>query len=172
MEVTQYHNLIPFFVNSKIYTISIHGEGVPLLLDLVNPSDRFIDLGSTTTGKSVSRTVKVINNSVVPIDVKFDIWNRLQYVPKTATTLEPEFDLEEHVPIIYEEKEEPSKVKGKKKGKKDSAKGKKGKGRPKSKKASKSKSSKKSNKSPKTTKSSASSKKSKKGKGKKEVEEK
>lgn len=161
MEVTQYHNLIPFFVNSKIYTISIHGEGVPLLLDLVNPSDRFIDLGSTTIGKSILRLVKVINNSVVPIDVKFDIWNRLPYFFKTTSTLQPEFDLEEHAPIIYEEKEEQPKVKGKKKGKKDSAKGKKGKGRPKSKKDNKSKSSKK------NTRSSASSKKSKKGKEKK-----
>lgn len=116
MEVTDYHNLIPFFVNSKIYTVSIHGEGVPLHLDLVVPADRFIDLGSTIAGKPVTRAVKVINNSAVAVDAKFDIWDRLPFFIKKIKTLEPEFDLPEKLPIIYDETKQKAEGKAKKKG--------------------------------------------------------
>lgn len=117
MEVTEYHSLIPFLVNSKIYTIAIHGEGVPLLLTLVSPLDRFIDLGSTIIGTTTTRPVKVINNSAVAIDVQFDIWDRLPYYSKKVKKLEPEFDLPEPPRIIYDEKPQSKKEgKGKKKG--------------------------------------------------------
>lgn len=116
MEVTDYHSLIPFLVNSKIYTVAIHGEGVPLQLNLVNPLDRFIDLGSTTTGKTTTRLVKVINNSAVAIDVQFDIWDRLPYYTRKVKKLEPEFDLPEPPRIIYDEKP-PVKKEGKAKKK-------------------------------------------------------
>lgn len=116
LETIQYHNFIPFFVNSKIFTVSIHGEGVPLLLNLVNPADRFIDLGTTTAGKSIVKSVKVINNSTVAINAKFDIWNRLPYYSKKVKTLQPEFDLQQHPAIIYKEKTTED-GKSKKKGK-------------------------------------------------------
>lgn len=163
MEVTTYHNLLPFFVNSKIYTVSIHGEGVPLLLDVVNPSDKFIDLGCTTVGKPLSRVVKVINNSVILVDAKFDMSNRLPYFFKKVKTLPPEFDMLEQPFDFGEEKTEPE-SKGKKKGKKGGkeAKGKKGK-KKEGKAAKKAKKSAKSAKSGKSTKSTTSSK-NKKGK--------
>lgn len=101
-EVARYDNLVPFFVNSKIYTISIHGEGVPLLIDLVDPSDKLIDMGSTTAGKAILKSVKVINNSVVAVEVKFDIWNRLPYFSKQRKMLESEFDIEEEADVTEE----------------------------------------------------------------------
>lgn len=117
-EITEYHNFIPFLVNSKIYTIAVHGEGVPLRLNLFDPSERFIDLGSTITGKTTTKPVKVINNSSITIDVKFDIWNRLPYYQKKTKTLEPEYDLpQQQHHIIYEEKPQAKgDVKIKKKG--------------------------------------------------------
>lgn len=160
LEVGKYHNLIPFFVNSKIYTISVYGEGVPLLLNVVNPDDRFVDMSNTMIGKVAIKSVKVFNNGVVSLDVKFDIWNRLPHFHRIAKTLQPDFDVEEQPPII-QEKIVAQGAKGKKKGgKEDKTKKKRSKAKTKSSKSAKSSKSSKSKKS----KSSASSKNGKKTK--------
>lgn len=95
MEVTHYQNQIPFYVNSKIYAITIHGEGVPLRVELVNPVDKFVDFGAVVAGRDAIKKIRVMNKSAVDIDIIFDVWDRLPYYYRSAKMLEEAYELQE-----------------------------------------------------------------------------
>lgn len=101
-EIIQYQTNIPLLLNSKLYTIPVYGQGVPLLLELINSNDKFVDLGATTVKKSVSKTVKVINNSSVDFEVMFGVWEKLPLPPKKI--LKPDFIIEKEVIVKKPEK--------------------------------------------------------------------
>lgn len=95
MEIKKYEIQVPFLINSKLYGIFIEGQGVPLNLELIDVREKFLDLGSTTIKKAISKTVKVINNSAAVVDVLFDIWDRLPYYADPQTkALADEFIIE------------------------------------------------------------------------------
>lgn len=95
MEIKKYEVQVPFLINSKLYEIFIEGQGVPLNLEFIDAREKFVDLGSTTVKKTVSKTVKVINNSAAAVEVLFDIWDKLPYYTNPQTrALADEFTIE------------------------------------------------------------------------------
>lgn len=57
--------------------VHISGEAVPLLLSLVDPSQKHLSLGSITPGVPVQRTFKLVNRSVRPVELKLG-WGGLE----------------------------------------------------------------------------------------------
>ncbi|KAI4465642.1 dlec1 deleted in lung and esophageal cancer 1 [Holotrichia oblita] len=83
-----------FFVNSKADDLILKGEGSPLLIELVDPEEKFINLGAILAGKQVTRTVQVINKSSTKVCAIFDIYERLPIQNKSQRIIEAEYEKE------------------------------------------------------------------------------
>lgn len=94
MELGIYEIKIPFYVESKLHNITLRGEAVPLLVDLIDPMDRCLSLTSILIGKSKTKRVKFINNSKASICIIFDLYDRLPYFSRPKAIIDPQFELE------------------------------------------------------------------------------
>ena len=67
------------FVINGSYDIkcNIKGEGVPLSIELENPQDINSDFGTLKPHQNVSKQIKILNHSKVPINMNFDINKQL-----------------------------------------------------------------------------------------------
>lgn len=95
MSPRKYKTRATFYVNSKSHSIVLRGEGVPLLLELVDESDKFVVIEQPTVGKSIVKTVRVVNRSRAPVVIFFDLYDRLPIFGRTKKSLKPEFDVAE-----------------------------------------------------------------------------
>eukprot|EP00794_Sanderia_malayensis_P018879 gene18879-20779_t len=68
-QLKTYHERVPFEINGlSMFYIDIEGQGTEMKIEVANPIDRKINLGALRIGKTSSRSVKIINNSMAPID--------------------------------------------------------------------------------------------------------
>lgn len=67
-EIKKYNEVVTFDFNG-LYTIdvTISGEGIPLLLDLVDPDLAFMDFGVVSVGGDITKTATLINKSKRPV---------------------------------------------------------------------------------------------------------
>ena len=67
-EIQKYKEVITFDFNG-LYTIdvAITGEGIPMVLELVDPDKHTVDFGVVSVGGDVTKTVELINKSKKPI---------------------------------------------------------------------------------------------------------
>ncbi|GJQ69846.1 hypothetical protein Trydic_g22394 [Trypoxylus dichotomus] len=114
-ELKSYAFILRFFVNSKIDEVIVRGEGTPLVIELVDQEQKFVNLGATLAGKQVTKVVQVINRSNTKIHALFDLYERLPIHHKPKKVLEAEFEKEE---IIKQRPIKPKKEKKDKKNKK------------------------------------------------------
>lgn len=81
-----------FFINSKAYPIHLRGNGVPLLLEVLDEKDKFVDFGSPLIGKTVIKTIKVINKSKATVAAIFDLIDRLPIFSRKNKKFLSEFE--------------------------------------------------------------------------------
>ncbi|KAK4880159.1 hypothetical protein RN001_008305 [Aquatica leii] len=95
-KVQQYNIELMFYINSQPHTIRIRGEGVPIAVRLKDCNDKFLNFGSVPVGKTSSISVVVLNDGLSPIEIIFDIPEKLPFFlkPKKNTS---EFKSLEHV---------------------------------------------------------------------------
>lgn len=67
-EIKKYQETITFDFNN-LYTIDvvISGEGIPMLLELQDPDQGFVDFGIVSVGGDITQTIPIINKSKKPI---------------------------------------------------------------------------------------------------------
>lgn len=94
-EVKKYYAEVQFYVNSKLHTLKINGEGVLCFIELLDPHDKFVNLGCVAVGQTATKAIKVVNNSTAPVDIIFELHDRLPYFSRPKKVLQPEFDVEE-----------------------------------------------------------------------------
>jgi len=96
-EIKKYHEVVTFDFNG-LYTIdvTITGEGIPLLLDLVDPDQAYVDFGIVSVGGDVTKTAILVNKSKRPVTFQLlpsseDAFkkNQIQFVPDKELTLKP-----------------------------------------------------------------------------------
>lgn len=92
MRPGDYITKIPFYVNSKPETITIKIKAVPIELILEDYNERFVNFGGVLAGKTVSKTVKVVNRSLTTVNVVFNLYDRLPYFSKPKRVVEAEFE--------------------------------------------------------------------------------
>lgn len=90
-----YEREIAFYVRSKENFVKLTGEGVPLSIDLEDQRDRCVNFASVVAEKSVSKRVRVVNNSRTSVCIIFDLLDRLPLFSRPKRVLEPEYEIEE-----------------------------------------------------------------------------
>lgn len=68
---------------------------MPLILELEHASNKLVDLGAPLIGKTVSKTVRVINKSAAAVNVIFELYDRLPYFKRAKKMLSSEFEMPE-----------------------------------------------------------------------------
>lgn len=70
-EIRKYHETVKLDFNGLYFIdINIVGEGIPLMIDLKDPDQGFIDLGVIGVGGDITKTIPLINRSVKPVKFK------------------------------------------------------------------------------------------------------
>ncbi|KAL1499824.1 hypothetical protein AB1Y20_012509 [Prymnesium parvum] len=69
-EAEQYKTLVPFLINGLWHqSVDVLGEGCELRLELQNPQQQQLQLGSLQIHQQASRTVNLVNRSRCPVDI-------------------------------------------------------------------------------------------------------
>ncbi|CAH1188542.1 unnamed protein product [Phyllotreta striolata] len=100
-----YDFLIPFSLNCTKRPIKITGCGVAINLQLMNPADKFIDLGEVILGEMRSYSLFVVNRSSTQLDAKLFISDDLTTSKKEYEKLKPEITVPD-VPEVVKSKKE------------------------------------------------------------------
>ncbi|XP_010138614.1 PREDICTED: hydrocephalus-inducing protein-like, partial [Buceros rhinoceros silvestris] len=70
-EVTSYHELIPFEINSLYQrSVEVRGRGTEMKVDVVEPQGKVVKLGALSIGQTVKKMVTIANNSTAPLTFK------------------------------------------------------------------------------------------------------
>lgn len=77
LEIGNYSIKIPFIVDSRKCFVTITAVVVVMNLELINYQDKFVDMGSVCIGKTISKTIEVINRSESSIECVFNFLNLL-----------------------------------------------------------------------------------------------
>ncbi|XP_044751544.1 hydrocephalus-inducing protein homolog [Coccinella septempunctata] len=113
-----YETALNFFVDSKRVIIRLLGEGVPLALEVLSLTDKFLDFGKVRVGKSVQKSIKVLNSGECTVDVIFALPSKLPHNRKGIETKVGEFCIEPaKIASIQEEAQPEQKTANKNKGK-------------------------------------------------------
>ena len=63
-ELISYADVVPFQINGNyVVNVNVTGQGTLLRLDLVDPTQTTVNLGNVRIGSSISRQIRLINNS-------------------------------------------------------------------------------------------------------------
>lgn len=96
-EIKKYHEVVTFDFNG-LYSmdVTITGEGIPMLLDLADPDQAFLNFGIVSVGADVTRTAVLVNKSKRPVTFQLlpsseDAFkkNQVSFVPDKELTLKP-----------------------------------------------------------------------------------
>lgn len=96
-EIKKYDETVRFDFNG-IHKIELHvqGEGIPMVLELVDPEHHLVDFGIAPVGASMSKQVQLVNKSrrpvslsVAPADVESWEKNCLRLLPMDEFVLKP-----------------------------------------------------------------------------------
>ena len=122
-DIGKFSHTANFVINGNhAIKCAIKGEGVPLALELENPQDINIDYGTLKPLQTSTKTVKLVNNSKVPVQLNFNTGNQLAsffnlglsvnpsslYIPqKSAASVEVGFSPKQRIsnfdlPLAYE----------------------------------------------------------------------
>ncbi|XP_059569698.1 hydrocephalus-inducing protein homolog [Alligator mississippiensis] len=67
-EAVSYHEIIPFEINGlSQQTVEVLGKGSEMKIDVVEPQSKVVKFGALTVGQTMKKTVRIANNSVVPL---------------------------------------------------------------------------------------------------------
>ena len=72
--------------------MTITGEGIPLMLDLQDPDQQFIDFGIVSVGGDLTKTIPLINKSKKPVTFQLQASSDEQF-KKCALTFTPEKEI-------------------------------------------------------------------------------
>lgn len=92
LELGRYEFIIPFFIDSKVHNITILGESVPLIVDVYDPMDKCLNLTNVLIGKSITKRVKVVNNSKANICIVFNLFEFLPYFSRPKRVFDSRFE--------------------------------------------------------------------------------